>query len=183
MPLTNTPERWGHLSIALHWFTALLVIGLLLIGFFMDELPNTPLKRDVFIWHKSFGLTVFALTAMRIGWRLAQPTPSLPADMPAWERFAAKLGHAGLYLLLLGMPASGALMNWASNFPTPLFGMTLIERAGQVDRALKSLGHELHEWGGWALLALLLVHAGAALWHHHHRRDGVLARMAPWLTR
>lgn len=181
MPTRNTIDRWGSVSITLHWLTALLVLGLVAVGFIMDELPNTPMKRDVYALHKSMGLTVLALTALRLGWRLVQPTPALPDALPAWQRWAAKLGHFGLYALLIAIPASGWAYNWASNFATPYFGWTLLNKAGSVDRELKSLAGDVHEYGVYLLLALLVAHAGAAFWHHYQLKDRVLSRMAPWL--
>jgi len=181
MPYRNTREHWGHVSIALHWLTAVLVLGLLLVGFLMESLPNTPFKREVYVWHKSFGLIVGALTLLRIGWRLAQPSPRLPAEMARWKRYAARAGHAGLYLLLLLMPVSGALYNYASNFRTPLFDLVLLERAGSIDRELRAVAGAIHEWAAWALVALLLAHAAAALSHHYRWKDRVLHRMAPWI--
>jgi cytochrome b561 len=88
MPIHNTTERWGHLSIALHWLTVVMILSLVTVGFVMEDLPNTPFKRDVYLLHKSFGLTVLALTALRLGWRFVQPTPALPDGMPAWQRWA-----------------------------------------------------------------------------------------------
>lgn len=181
MPIRNSAERWGLVSVTLHWITVLLVLGLVAVGFLMQELPNTPFKRDVYALHKSLGLTVLGLTALRLLWRVLQPTPALPATMPRWQRWAAQVGHAGLYALLVAIPASGWTYNWASNFSTPLFGWTLMERAGAVDRELKALAGAVHEWGVYALLVLLAVHAGAAFYHHYQLKDGVLARMAPWI--
>jgi cytochrome b561 len=181
MPLQNTTERWGSLSIALHWVTVLVVLCLVVVGFVMEDLPNTPMKRDVYLLHKSFGLTVLFLTVLRLGWRFVQPTPALPDSMSAPQRWAAKLGHLGLYALLVAIPASGWTYNWASNFVTPYFGWTLMAKAGAVDRELKALAGEVHEWGVYALLALLVAHAGAAFYHHYQLKDRVLARMAPWI--
>lgn len=181
MPIRNTTERWGHVSIGLHWVTAVLVLSLVAVGFLMQELPNTPMKRDVYALHKSFGLTVLALTALRLGWRFVQPTPALPSALPPWQQWAARLGHFGLYVLLIAIPASGWAYNWASNFATPYFGWTLLDKAGAVDRELKATAHLVHEWGVYALLALLVAHAGAAFWHHYQLKDRVLSRMAPWV--
>lgn len=180
MPIRNTTERWGHLSIALHWITVLLILSLVVVGFVMQELPNTPFKRDVYLLHKSFGLTVLFLTAARLLWRLMQPTPTLPSGMPGWQRWAARGGHFGLYALLVLIPASGWAYNYASNFVTPYFGWTLMAKAGAVDAVMKANTKLVHEWGVYALLALLLAHAGAAFYHHYQLKDRVLNRMAPW---
>jgi cytochrome b561 len=101
--------------------------------------------------------------------------------MPAWQRWAARGGHLGLYGLMIAIPASGWTYNWASNFATPYFGWTLLERAGAVDRELKAIAGVVHEWGVYALLALLVAHAGAAFYHHYQLKDAVLRRMAPWI--
>jgi cytochrome b561 len=169
MPIRNTTERWGHLSIALHWVTVVLILSLVTVGFVMD------------LMHKSFGLTVLALTALRLGWRFVQPTPALPDGTPVWQRWAARGGHLGLYGLMIAIPASGWAYNWASNFATPYFGWTLLDRAGAVDRELKAIAGVVHEWGVYALLALLVAHAGAAFYHHYQLKDAVLRRMAPWI--
>jgi cytochrome b561 len=181
MPIRNTTERWGSLSIALHWITVLLILSLVVVGFIMEDLPNTPLKRDVYLLHKSFGLTVLFLTALRLGWRFVQPTPTLPPTMTRGQRWAAHGGHLGLYGLMIAIPASGWTYNWASNFVTPYFGWTLMDKAGAVDRTLKGIAGEVHEWGVYALLALLVAHAGAAFYHHYQLKDAVLRRMAPWM--
>lgn len=181
MPIRNTTDRWGHVSIALHWATLVLILGLVAVGFLMQELPNTPLKRDVYLMHKSFGLTVLFLTALRLGWRLLQPAPALPAGTVRWQRWAAHAGHGALYALLVAIPASGWTYNRASNFSTDWFGLTLMGRAGAVDAELKAIAGAVHEWSVYALLALLVVHAGAAFHHHYQLKDAVLRRMAPWL--
>jgi cytochrome b561 len=181
MPIRNTPERWGSVSIALHWITALAILGLVVVGYVMVELPPGRTKIEVYNLHKSIGLTVLGLTLLRLGWRLAQPAPALPSGLPAWQQWAARLGHLGLYALLLLIPLSGWVYNWASNFPTRWFGHTLMASPGAVDAALKALAKEVHVWGVYALLALLVAHAGAAFWHHYQLKDTVLRRMAPWL--
>ncbi|MDY0022967.1 cytochrome b, partial [Arenimonas caeni] len=70
MPIRNTTERWGGVSISIHWLTVLMVFALVVVGFVMQELPNSPTKIDVYAMHKSFGLTVLALTLLRLLWRL-----------------------------------------------------------------------------------------------------------------
>ena len=76
MPIRNTAERWGGVSIALHWLTLLAIAGLVIVGFVMQELPNSPTKIQVYGLHKSFGLTVLALTVLRLLWRLVAGTPA-----------------------------------------------------------------------------------------------------------
>ena len=183
MNLKNTPERWGGVSQTLHWLIALLILGMGTVGLVMGELPRTPKYFWVYTLHKSFGVTVLALMLLRLGWRLYAGTPA-PLPGPRWQRWAANATHALIYVLAFAIPLSGWLYDSASGLrPFKFFGLFNMPKLVAPDDALKALTHELHEWGFWALLALVLAHAGAALWHHLFRRDATLARMLPrgWL--
>ena len=172
----NSPEAWGRISIGLHWLTAVLVIGLSLVGLLMTELPNSPFKLQVYALHKSFGLTVLALTVLRLGWRLLAGSPSaLPG--PRLQQLAARAVHALMYALLLAMPLSGWLYNSASGFPLRWFGLPLPRLFTGFNPTLKELAHTLHETGFYLLALLLLAHAGAALFHHYVKKDQTLKRM------
>src|SRR5689334_13002438 len=70
LPLRNTAGQWGWVSVTLHWVTVLAIVGLVIVGMTMDELPNGPDKIRIYALHKSTGLTVLALTLLRLGWRL-----------------------------------------------------------------------------------------------------------------
>src|SRR5690242_3643034 len=75
MPIRNLTDRWGSVSIGLHWLTLILIVGLAPVGYLMQDLPNGPFKIQVFALHKSFGLTVLALTGLRLLWRLFAGAP------------------------------------------------------------------------------------------------------------
>lgn len=174
--IRNSPQAWGRISIALHWLTAALILGLAVVGLIMTELPTSPLKLQVYALHKSFGLTVLALTALRLLWRLLAGSPhALPGAR--LQLLAAKAVHVMLYALLFAMPLSGWLYNSASGFPLRWFGMPLPRLFTGYNPALKQLAHELHETGFYLLAALLVVHAGAALFHHYIKKDHTLNRM------
>lgn len=175
--IRNSKERWGQVSIVLHWLTALLVIGLAVVGLLMTELPNSALKVQVYALHKSVGLTVLALTALRLLWRLAAGAPDeIPA--PRLQRLAAKAVHWALYALLFVLPLSGWLFNSAAGFPLKWFGMLALPKLFTgYNPELKQLAHELHETGFYLLALLLLAHAGAALYHHYLKKDDTLNRM------
>ena len=94
--------RYSQVAIVFHWTIAALVVANLAIGLLHESLlPGTiPL-------HKSIGLTVLALTAGRILWRLGHRPPPLPAEIPTWARGAAHALHMTLYLLMIAMPMTG----------------------------------------------------------------------------
>jgi len=175
--IRNASDRWGSVSIALHWLTALLILGLATVGLIMTELPSSPFKMQVYALHKSFGLTVLALAAVRLLWRLlAGSSEGLPG--PPQETMAAKAVHVALYALLFAMPLSGWLFNSAAGFPLRWFGVVSLPKLFTgYNPGLKQLAGEIHETGFYILAALLLVHAGAALFHHYIKRDDTLKRM------
>jgi cytochrome b561 len=179
MPLRNDRQAWGTLSIALHWLTFLLVVGMATIGLTMVDLPNTPFKLQVYALHKSFGLTVLALTALRLGWRLTSPTPVSLGNAPAWQDLLARLTHGALYALLLLVPLSGWWFNSTAGFPLRWFGLFSLPKLGAFDPVLKAQARETHETLFWVLATLVAVHAAAGLWHHYRIKDRTLARMLP----
>jgi cytochrome b561 len=175
-------DYWGRFSIALHWLTFLMVVGLAIVGLTMGDLPTGKLKLQVFALHKSFGLTVLALTVLRIAWRLAEKRPSLMPG-PLWQRTIAVLTHYGLYVLLMLVPFSGWWYNSTAGFPLKWFGLFKLPPLGEFDRALKQQAKDTHEFLFWVLAAVIALHAAAALWHHYRVRDRTLARMLPWMER
>lgn len=177
IPWRNNRDSWGRLSRLLHWSTAGLVFLQLMLGLLAVSWPLSPLKLDLFVWHKSFGMLVLALTLLRLGWRWANPVPRLPATMPAWQRRLAHLTHALLYGLLLALPLTGWLINSAANIPFRIFWLVPLPDLLAPDRQLAELFKTSHAVLIVLLLALLGLHIGAALYHHYRRHDGVLLRM------
>lgn len=175
--MRNNARRWGSISIGLHWLSAFLVIGLASMGLLMTELPNSPLKMQIYALHKSFGLTVMALTGLRLVWRVIAGVPdALPG--PSGQVLAAKTVHALLYVLLIALPLSGWLFNSAAGFPLYWFNLLPLPKLFTgYNPDLKELARTLHEIGFYVLALLVLLHAGAALFHHYIRKDGTLKRM------
>ena len=179
--------RYGAVAMGLHWLTALLILSLLVLGWIMTDLPpGSPQQFKLFQLHKSLGVTVFALTVVRLAWRLHHGVPALPATMPEWERKAALLGHLGLYALAFGMPLSGWAVVSSSpfNIPTYLYGVVPLPHIwflaeAQDKKALSHLLGEVHELAALGLVGLLVVHVGAALRHHFVLKDDILRRMLP----
>jgi cytochrome b561 len=185
--LRNTSERYGHVAIALHWAIALAILGLLVLGVIMVRLaPGSSLQFELYQWHKSVGITVLALSLLRLGWRLANPPPPLPGTLRPWERALARGTHLGFYVLMLALPFSGWMMVSASvwKIPTVLYGivplphlpvLSTLEDRKPVEDALK----EVHEWLAIGMAALLALHVAGALKHHFVLRDDTLVRMLP----
>lgn len=183
MTLKNTDERWGSVSQLLHWLIVLLIIGQGTVGLLMGDLRNGPDKIQVYALHKSFGLTVLALVALRLLWRLYAGTPRPVPGTPGWQEKIASLTHWALYALLIAIPLSGWVLNSAAGFPLQWFGLFNLPSIAGTDHDLHELAEEAHELLFWILVATALAHAAAAFYHHIFQRDATLARMLPrgWL--
>lgn len=179
MTARNTPDRWGWVSQSLHWLIALLIVVIAVIGLTMGDLPNSPRKISVYALHKSLGLTVLALVALRLAWRMYAGAPHHLPGTPAWQRWAASMTHLALYAVMFAMPLTGWLLNSAAGYPLQWFKLFNLPALAAEDDGLRELAEEMHEAGFWLLLVLVLVHAGAALFHHLFQRDDTLRRMLP----
>lgn len=162
----------------LHWLMAVLIVGLLILGIYMHELPLSPQKLQLYAWHKWAGVTAFALVLFRLYWRLTRPAPPLPEHMSALAKFAAHAAHSLIYILLVLIPLSGWLMSSAKGFQTVYFGMLPIPDLLTKDRELGELLTEVHKLLNISFIAVLLGHVGAALYHQFIRKDGLLKRMS-----
>ncbi len=178
MALART-ERYSTVAIGFHWTIALLVLFNLAVGLLHESVPAL---RALMPAHKAVGITVLVLTAARVAWRLAHSAPALPVTMPVWQKKLAHSTHWLLYALLVVMPLSGWAMvsGGAKNSPLDWFGVFSIPYL-PVSKNTGGVAHQAHGIFGWAMLALVALHIGAALYHHFIRRDRVLAGMAPLL--
>jgi cytochrome b561 len=175
----TAPTRYDTATIAIHWATALLVVALFASGWGMSLATDGDAARRLLTLHRSIGVTVWALTCLRMGWRLTRPpTPELPARLPPLGRFAARMNEAALYALLLWQPATGVLQTLYRGKPFDLF-IWQVSALLPRDKALVHQFHEIHEWGAWLLAGLVALHAAAALVHALVLRDGVFQHMVP----
>ena len=175
--------RYTATAIGLHWLAAFLILAAFPLGLYMGDLALSPLKLKLFSYHKWLGVTVFLLAAARLAWRATHTPPPLPAAMPAWERYAARGLHRLLYVLLFAIPLSGWLMSSASGFQTVYLGVLPLPDLIARDKALGDVLKEVHELLNFGLLGLVVAHVGAALKHQFIDRDGILARMLPFLDK
>jgi len=173
-----TPDRYGATAIALHWLLALAIVGTFSVGVYMHELPVSPLRLKLFNWHKWAGITILALSALRLLWRLSHRPPA-DVPMPAWQQRAAHATHAALYLLFFAVPLAGWAYSSASGFPVVVYGVLPLPDFVPVSEGLAEVLKIVHKTFAIALGVLVLAHVGAALKHHLVDADGLLLRMWP----
>ena len=169
--------RYSIPAIVLHWLMALLIFAAFPLGVYMHELPLSPDKLKLYSYHKWIGVSVFLLVAIRLGWRLTHTPPALPDGIATWQRHAGAIVHGLLYLLMLAIPLSGWLMSSAKGFQTVWFGVLPLPDLIGKDKALGDLLAEVHKILNFTLLALVVMHVGAALQHHFIERQPFLQRM------
>ena len=180
MSLKNPVDRWGPVSQFLHWTVLVLVLIMAGIGLSLDSVPKSPRYFWVFNLHKSLGLTVLALVLLRLAWRAYAGAPKALASIPTWQRRIAGITHWLLYALILAMPLSGWLFDSAGGLrPLHWFGLFEVPKLVAPNTGLREIARDAHGWLFWTLAALVLMHAGAALYHHYFVGDATLRRMLP----
>lgn len=177
------PRRYTATAMLLHWLSALLVAGLLALGWYMADLPLTPQRLKLYNWHKWAGVSVLALTLLRLQWRWTHRPPALPAELvvrtPAWQQRLAALTHVALYGLLLVVPLIGWAYSSAAGFSVVWFGVLPLPDLLPKDKALAELVKPWHAVAAFSLGALVVLHLAAALKHQFVDKDGLMRRMWP----
>jgi cytochrome b561 len=176
--IRNTNASWGSVARWFHWGLGAVIIGMLAYGWWMNHIPARADRLFYRTIHADIGYLVLLLMVIRLVWRSTNPAPAQPADTPPWRRIASHVSHWGLYVLtilvaLLGWAHSGAhkpdYASWFGLFRVPQFTST--------DKIMADRFEDLHIYAAYVLLALIVIHLAAALWHHFVRRDRVAMRM------
>ncbi len=180
MVLRNTNDRYGAVAQSLHWAIVALVAAQIVLGVTGAGLPVGMERLITLSRHKSLGMTILALMVLRLVWRLLNPVPALPAQLPRLEQRLARSAHWLLYGLLLAMPVVGWISSSASNLTVSWFGLFTFPDLVETDKALAAGAKALHRGMAWLLMTVVSLHALAALRHHFLLKDTVLLRMLPW---
>ncbi|MGH6885487.1 MAG: cytochrome b [Geminicoccales bacterium] len=174
----NTTERWGSVSIGLHWTIAALVLLVQVpAAVIMVNVDPGTVQNVFYNIHKNTGLIIFALAIVRLGWRWSHPVPGYRADMPVWQARTARTTHALLYILLFSMPITGFLYTAMGGFPVPLFMLYDLARLVPENKPVAEVFKYAHLTLQFVLYATVILHVAGALNHHLIRKDGVLRRM------
>jgi cytochrome b561 len=160
----------------LHWTMAVLILAMLLIGLGMVSTVS-PRYHELLSVHRSMGVAILVLAAVRLLNRLINPQPPLPPDLPSWQKILGKLSHLLLYALMFALPLVGWAMLSAAGYPILLFGSVYLPAILPHDVQVYSLLRTAHTDLAFVLFAVFVAHLGAALFHALIRRDSVLQSM------
>ena len=175
-PVSTDAKRYDPTTMFFHWATAVLVASQWLGAQTIDWFPRGPLRVDARSVHITLGVTLAALIAARLLWRVTRGRRLPLADEGALN-LVAKGTHWGLYALLVAMVLAGLFLAWTRG--DSIFNLFSIPAYDPGNPGLKDQVQDVHATIGWLILALAGLHAAAALVHRYLWHDAVLARMLP----
>ena len=179
---SRTPaSRYGTGAAILHWLMAALILVQVGIGFLFHSMERGPARADLFLWHKTLGVTILLLALVRLGWRLMHRPPAYPPELPRWQRLLANWNHGLFYALMIALPLTGliAVSDGARTGMVRLqFGAEVPAVPGISEAIGEAMG-DLHVLLVLATLALLALHVAAAIKHQYFDRDRMTGRMPP----
>jgi len=178
MRLRNSDDQYGLVSKLLHWTLALLMLGLIWLGWLLVDMGYyDPWYYTVETAHEALGMLVLALAAFKLVWMLWSPAPAPQPELSALERGASKAVHWLLFLSMFGIPVTGYLTSTSDGKAVPMFDWFEIPALVPVSDALRDWSIDAHFYAAYAVLALAILHAGAALKHQLVDGHGTLRRM------
>lgn len=176
--IKNTQNRYGAVSMVLHWASALVVIGLFGLGFWMVELTYySSWYQTAPALHKSMGILLLLATVVRLMWRWGNPKPLPLPQHKRWEKRLSSWVHALLYLLLMAIFASGYLISTADGRSIPVFELLELPSMGELFAGQADIAGLVHQYLAYSLIGLVIVHALGAIKHHIIDKDSTLIRM------
>jgi cytochrome b561 len=177
---TILASRYHPVLVALHWLLAVLIVGLLCVGFiWLAAMPNSdPQKIGILMWHMSAGMLVLALMAIRFVVRMSTKRPAdVTTGYSALDRIAP-VSDYGFYVLVLLMAGSG----YATAI---LAGLNRSVFQGSGDPLPPSFAaypsFMAHFYVALLLVGFIVVHVLAALYHQFARSNRLFRRM--WFGR
>lgn len=174
MSAKSSPTTYGKVAVAIHWLSVALILALLGSGFRAGQTTDLAAKAFILKAHAPLGIAILLLTLTRlIWWWQFDSKPKPLGNAPEWQERIAQLVHVAFYIVIIGMAVSGISMFILSGAGDILFNGA----PGQLPDFSQFLPRVPHGIGAKVFVGLLILHAGAALYHHFIRRDETLRRM------
>ena len=180
-PATSVTARSRHppLTIAIHWMTVVAIVVAVAAMFLRDAIEDREWRQVLLEVHRQLGLLVLLSAGARVALRALKGLADHAPDMAAFLRWAAKAAHVLMYGVLVALPLLGWAVTSAHGVTLTFLGVVPLPKLLSADSELADTLTDYHVWLAWGLLALVMAHVAAAVWHHFGRRDGVLRAMLP----
>ena len=176
-------RRYSNAAVTFHWVTVALVLTQVVLGFaFAEFMEKGPARSEVFAWHKTIGALILVLALIRLAYRLKNPPPPFPTELPRWRRIAAVWNHRAFYFLLIVLPLTGliAVSGMSPSGTTQLAGGITIPIIPGIGKETGETSGDLHVVLVFTTIALLLLHVAAALSQQFFEHDRAAGRMPPF---
>ncbi|WP_372597281.1 cytochrome b [Amphritea sp.] len=172
----DSRSQFTKTTVALHWIIAIAVIGSLMLGLYVEDLPRGAEKFELIGLHKSVGVLVLVVAFYRLIWRIRNRLPERLSPVAQWQEKVTTVVHLILLAGTLLMPLSGMLMAIGNGHPVAVFGLELIA-GGDENELFGVMGESMHGLGANVMIAAIALHVVASVKHHLLTRDGTLQRM------
>ncbi len=176
--LTNhseTSKKYDLIAQFLHWSMALILVYLIFFSHF-EDLADDVMTSNIKI-HSGLGLLIILLGIIRWHWRQSHGVPSVPG--PKWQKTASKFVHLAFYSTFIISPLVGIILAGLVSYPVSVFGFIEISGWLSDNDSMAKIINSVHGFTADVLLALLVLHVGAALYHHFIKRDGLIWLILP----
>ena len=176
--IQNTSTRFGLVSKILHWLIALVMIGLIIIGWYASGLDDeTVLYWRMLDLHITFGLGMLVLFLIKVSWMFVSPTPDYVASLASWERISARTVHKLFLLAIVLIPLVGFMYTASDGEPINIYDVIEIPDIGQFSKGVRSSLYDIHMYAAYTCAVLIVLHIMAAFKHHFIDMDDTLRRM------
>ncbi len=176
--LKNSQDKYGSITKALHWLSALTIVGLFGLGYWMVGLDYySEWYQTAPHWHESIGIMLLLATGFRFFWRLMSLQPKPIESQSTLTQLGAKLAHIIIYLLLFIIFVTGYLVPTADDRAIKVFDWFTVPSLGELFSKQEDLAGLVHEYVAYGLIILAVLHGAAALKHHFIDKDDTLTRM------
>lgn len=185
MPST-TRDRYHSLSILLHWSIALGLVFMFASGLYMVYADISKADQyQLFQIHKAAGVVMLWAILLRVGVKIFVKPPAEPLELSKSDIQRAKLGHIGLYCVLVIMPLSGWVMVSSSPFGLPTFVFVDWIKWPHIpgiarNKTVESVANFTHWINAIVMAVLVIGHIAAVVWHKRQHHVNLLSRM--WWT-
>ena len=170
--------QYGTTAKVLHWLVVVLLLVQYPIGWLMPDIHKGMKPGAGMTFHVSVGITLLALIAVRLAWRLTHPVAP-ESSLPGWQRLSAEAVHWALYVLVLATTLTGWLFASFRGWSLSFFYLVPLPMLAGENPAAIHLIDGWHQAAEWTLLVLIGIHIASALAHLFVYRDNIMQRMLP----
>jgi len=178
LTISNTHDQYGLVAKVFHWLIASLILTLLGVGWWMVDLSYyDPWYHDALVWHKSLGVLVGLMVALKLSWGFFDRQPAPQTTLTSVERITSGLVHNMLRLALVVIPITGYLVSTSEGAAVDVFNGFSVPAVLIISENTRDTAISLHYYAAYSTLALVLLHVAAAFKHQFMDHKGTLKRM------